>query len=72
MQKVCKTPISIKSSVVVYACHPSYGGKYKIGGQKSRPAQAKSEMLCSKYQSKSDGGITQVVEYLPSKYEALV
>jgi hypothetical protein len=36
-------------SVVVYACHPSNCGKYKIGGSQSRSALAKSETLFPKY-----------------------
>jgi ribosomal protein L31 len=28
-------------AVVVHACHPNYGGKYKIGGSRSKPAWAK-------------------------------
>jgi hypothetical protein len=34
--------------VVAYACHPSYGGKCKIGESAPRPAWAKSETLSQK------------------------
>jgi hypothetical protein len=41
-QKVQETPISNnkKLGVVVYACHPSSGRKYKTEGLWSKPAQA--------------------------------
>jgi hypothetical protein len=42
-KKICETSISVeKNSMVVCACHPSYGTKYKIGGWWSRLAWAKA------------------------------
>jgi hypothetical protein len=48
-QKVCKIPISMENSWVWWCtCHPSNGGKLKLGGLQSRPAWAKSKMLSQK------------------------
>jgi hypothetical protein len=61
-----------KLGMVVHAYHPSYKRKCKIGGSWFRAAWAKSESLSPKYpQQKGLEGVSQVVDHLPSKCEAL-
>jgi hypothetical protein len=69
-KKVCKFP-SQRKKVGVVACHPSHGGKCKIGSSQSRLAWAKSETLISKINRKRVGGVAQAVELLSSEWEAL-
>jgi hypothetical protein len=47
-------------------CHPSYGGKPKIGGWKYRLAWAKMRPYLQNYQSKK-----RSEEFMPNKHEAL-
>jgi hypothetical protein len=54
--------------VVVGTCHPSDGGKHKIGGSWSKLAWTKSETLI---RAKRAGDVAQAVKYLPSKHKAL-
>jgi hypothetical protein len=43
----------------------------KVGGLQSRQAQAKSKTIAKITRAKTAGGVTQPVEYLPSKHKAL-
>jgi hypothetical protein len=67
-KKKLKTPPSQekKLAMVACTCHPSNNGKHKIGGLWSMLTWAKSET-----RGKRAGGVAQVVESLPGKYEVL-
>jgi hypothetical protein len=54
--------------MVALICNPSYSWKQE--DCKFKPAQAKAGRTCLKNKIQA-GGVTQVVECLPSKYEAL-
>jgi hypothetical protein len=56
-------------STVTYICHPSYNGKYNIGGLWSRLAWAK-KTLSKMTTAKRTGGVAREVEYLLSKLKA--
>jgi hypothetical protein len=60
-----------KLSMVVYACHPSYGEKH-IGGMQCRPVWAKGPRLFFRItRVKRARGMAQVVEHLPSIHEVM-
>jgi hypothetical protein len=62
-----------KSWASTCSCPLSDGWKYKIGQSLSRPARAKCENLSPKItRRKRAAGMTQVIEYLPSKYKAMI
>jgi ribosomal protein L31 len=74
-KNVCETASQQKKKklkVVVQACHPSFSGKCKIGGSKSRLTWAKKRDPIFKItRAKRTGGVTQAVELQPSKHKAL-
>jgi hypothetical protein len=57
-----------KLGVVKQACHPSYGGKQKMGGLQSSLAWLqKVRPYLQITRTKRAGDMAQVVEHLPSK-----
>jgi hypothetical protein len=53
-------------------CHPNLRGKLRSGGQKFQASLGKNQDPISKItRAKSAGGITQAVQHLPKKCEAL-
>jgi hypothetical protein len=56
-----------------YVCHPSYGGKHKIGKLDCiQISLGKKQYFFSKItRPKRAGGVTHLVDHLPSKHETL-
>jgi hypothetical protein len=52
-------------------CHPSYDGKYKIGGPVYRPRWAKSDPKFKINRTKTVGHMVEEVQCLPIMHEVL-